>query len=68
MDKLPEVQDLFRGRGQEPQLIFNSFARGGTPGLLEPRPRGVKVNRSSAQSRVFSKGIPQILLCRIIVF
>lgn len=33
MDKLPEVQDLFRGRGQEPQLIFNSFARAGTPGV-----------------------------------
>lgn len=33
MDKLPEVQDFFRGRGQEPQLIFNSFARAGTPGV-----------------------------------
>lgn len=31
LDKLPEVQDFFRGR-QEPQLIFNTFARAGTPG------------------------------------
>jgi len=32
LDKLPEVQDFFRGR-QEPQLIFNTFARAGTPGV-----------------------------------
>ncbi len=31
LDKQPEVQDFFRGR-QEPQLIFNTFARAGTPG------------------------------------
>ncbi|CAK8993936.1 unnamed protein product [Durusdinium trenchii] len=32
LDRQPEVQDLWRGRGQSPELIFNTFQRARTPG------------------------------------